>query len=78
MKLPPVISLPMNIWIPLKVHVILSGGSTPVTIQTSSISVSTTTGSGWTVVTIGGTVNNRYTQLVVEIIDQEIISFNIN
>ena len=61
MKLPPVVSLSMNttimnICIPLKVHVILLGGSTPVTIQTSSTSVSTTTGSGWIIVTIGGTV----------------------
>ena len=46
----------VDTFIPLKVHVIVSGGSTPVTSQTSTIVVPTTTGSGWTVVTLGGTV----------------------
>ena len=40
---------------PLKVQVITSGGSTPITIQTNSTAVLTTTGSDWIVVTIGGT-----------------------
>jgi hypothetical protein len=60
-KLPPVVALPVNIiaLVSLKVHVMTSGVSTPMTTQTSSKSVLTTTGrGGWTVITIGGTAQD--------------------
>ena len=45
----------VDTFILLNVHVMVSGGSTPVMSQTRTIVVPTTTGRGWTVVTLGGT-----------------------